>query len=64
VIGPAKLGGMAILRKRLVSALARNASSPTEYFQLPDNRVVALGSPNTDRGRAIPQSLGLSWSRP
>jgi KUP system potassium uptake protein len=35
---------MAMWRKRLFSALARNASSPTEYFQLPDDQVVALGS--------------------
>jgi KUP system potassium uptake protein len=35
---------MAMWRKRLFSALARNASSPTEYFQLPDEHVVVLGS--------------------
>ena len=43
-IYPTELGGMAMWRKRLFSALARNASSPTEYFQLPDDQVVALGS--------------------
>jgi KUP system potassium uptake protein len=43
-IRPARRGGMAMWRKRLFSALARSASSPTEYFQLPDDQVVALGS--------------------
>jgi KUP system potassium uptake protein len=37
-------GGMALWRKRLFSALARNASSPIEYFQLPADHVVSLGS--------------------
>jgi KUP system potassium uptake protein len=37
-------GGMAMWRKRLFSALARNASTPTEYFQLPEDDVVALGA--------------------
>jgi K+ transporter len=31
-------------RKRIFSALARNASSSIEYFQLPEDRVVTLGS--------------------
>jgi KUP system potassium uptake protein len=43
-IRPTEQSGMAMWRKRLFSALARNASSPTEYFQLPDDQVVALGS--------------------
>ena len=43
-IRPTKRVGMAMWRKRLFSGLARNASSPTEYFQLPDDQVVALGS--------------------
>jgi KUP system potassium uptake protein len=43
-IRPTQKGGMAMWRKQLFSALARNASSPTEYFQLPDDHVVALGS--------------------
>jgi KUP system potassium uptake protein len=43
-IRPTQLGGMTMWRKRLFSALARNAASPTEYFQLPDEQVVALGS--------------------
>jgi KUP system potassium uptake protein len=43
-IHPTKRGGMAKWRKELFSALARNASSPAEYFQLPEDQVVALGS--------------------
>ncbi len=31
-------------RKRLFAALARNASSPAEYFGLPEDQVIALGS--------------------
>jgi KUP system potassium uptake protein len=43
-IRPAKRGGMAKWRKQLFSALARNASSPAEYFQLPEGDVVSLGA--------------------
>ena len=43
-IRPTKKGGMAKWRKQLFSALARNASSPAEYFQLPEDQVVGLGS--------------------
>ena len=34
---------MALWRERLFSTLARNASSPVEYFNLPANRVIELG---------------------
>jgi KUP system potassium uptake protein len=44
VIRPKHRGGMAMWRKRLFSALARNASSPTEYFRLPDDQVVNVGT--------------------
>jgi KUP system potassium uptake protein len=44
LIRPTRRGGMAMWRKRLFSALARNASSPAEYFRLPADRVVALGA--------------------
>jgi KUP system potassium uptake protein len=44
VIRPATHGGMALWRKKLFSALARNAASPAEYFQLPDDCVVSLGT--------------------
>ncbi|BAV32538.1 potassium transporter Kup [Sulfuricaulis limicola] len=36
--------GMALWRERLFSMLARNASSPVEYFNLPANRVIELGT--------------------
>jgi KUP system potassium uptake protein len=44
--GPWKKGGMSmnIARKKLFSVMARNARSATQYFQLPPNRVVELGT--------------------
>jgi KUP system potassium uptake protein len=44
IIRPTRRGGMAFWRKRLFSALARNATSPADYFRLPPDQVVALGS--------------------
>jgi KUP system potassium uptake protein len=41
---PTTRRGMARWRKHLFSALARNASSPIEYFRLPDDQVVSIGS--------------------
>jgi hypothetical protein len=43
-IHPAARGGMARWRKQLFSLLARNASNPTECFQLPDRCVVSIGT--------------------
>jgi KUP system potassium uptake protein len=37
-------GGMALWRERLFAAMARNASSVVEYFNLPTNRVIELGT--------------------
>lgn len=37
--------GMRRWRKRLYMAIARNAAEPSEYFSLPDERVVILGAP-------------------
>lgn len=37
-------GGMALWRERLFAAMARNASSAVEYFNLPNNRVIELGT--------------------
>ena len=31
-------------RKRLFVAMARNAASPVEYFELPRDRTISLGS--------------------
>jgi len=44
--GPWKKGGLSmnIVRKKLFSIMSRNALSATEYFQLPPNRVVELGT--------------------
>jgi KUP system potassium uptake protein len=41
---PARGGEMAMWRKRLFAAMTRNAASPVEYFRLPEERVVSLGS--------------------
>jgi KUP system potassium uptake protein len=43
-VRPTERGGMAMWRKRVFSALAGNASSPIEYFWLPEDQVVTLGS--------------------
>ena len=37
-------GGMKRWRKQLYVALARNASSPADYFHLPADRTVTIGS--------------------
>jgi len=44
--GPWKKDGLSmnIVRKKLFSIMSRNALSATEYFQLPPNRVVELGT--------------------
>ena len=44
--GPWKKGGLSmnIVRKKLFGIMSRNARSATEYFQLPPNRVVELGT--------------------
>jgi KUP system potassium uptake protein len=44
--GPWKKGAMSmnIFRKKIFAVMSRNARSATEYFQLPPNRVVELGT--------------------
>ena len=44
--GPWKKGAMSmnIFRKKLFAVMSRNARSATQYFQLPPNRVVELGT--------------------
>jgi KUP system potassium uptake protein len=37
-------GGMALWRERMFATMARNASSVTDYFNIPTNRVIELGS--------------------
>ena len=41
---PAPGGGMANWRERLFAAMSRNASGAVEFFRLPDNEVVELGT--------------------
>jgi KUP system potassium uptake protein len=43
-ITPTAAPGMAGWRKRLFVAMSRNAASPVEYFRLPSDRTVTLGS--------------------
>ncbi len=43
-IGDDRRDGMPRWRKRLFLVMARNAASPADYFRLPPERVVALGS--------------------
>lgn len=37
-------GGMAQWRERMFATMARNASSAVDYFKIPTNRVVELGT--------------------
>ena len=39
-----KWGGMALWRERMFATMARNASSVTDYFNIPTNRVIELGT--------------------
>jgi KUP system potassium uptake protein len=39
-----KRPGMAIWRERLFAWMLRNAATPMDFFRLPTNRVVELGS--------------------
>jgi len=41
---PSAKPGMAIWREKLFAWMLRNAASPMEFFRLPTNRVVELGS--------------------
>jgi KUP system potassium uptake protein len=43
-IVPTRRKGMAAWRERLFAAMSRNAGSVVEYFRLPDNAVVELGT--------------------
>jgi KUP system potassium uptake protein len=37
-------GGMWLWRERMFAAMARNASSPMDYLNIPSNRVIELGT--------------------
>jgi KUP system potassium uptake protein len=41
---PTRKPGLARWRKRLFLSVSRNSASPVEYFRLPDDRVVTMGS--------------------
>src|SRR4051794_307176 len=41
---PGNAPGMALWRKRLFIAIARNAASPVPYFHLPDDRTIVMAS--------------------
>ncbi|MFM2034417.1 MAG: hypothetical protein RJA32_1052 [Pseudomonadota bacterium] len=41
---PSKLPGMALWRERLFSWMFQNAAKPSDFFQIPTNRVVELGA--------------------
>jgi KUP system potassium uptake protein len=43
-INPTRKEGMARWRKRLFVAISKNSASPVEYFGLPDDRTVTMGS--------------------
>jgi KUP system potassium uptake protein len=42
-IVPTDAAGMAMWRKKLFTAIARNAANPVPYFSLPDERTVVIG---------------------
>jgi len=41
---PSKLPGMAMWRERLFAWMFQNAAKPSDFFQIPTNRVVELGA--------------------
>jgi len=41
---PTQSPGMALWREKLFAAMSRNAASATDYFNIPTNRVVELGT--------------------
>jgi len=41
---PAKISGMAFWRERLFATMSKNAGSVVEYFNIPANRVIELGT--------------------
>jgi KUP system potassium uptake protein len=43
-IVPTRAPGMALWREKLFAALSRNSGSATEFFHIPTNRVVELGT--------------------
>jgi KUP system potassium uptake protein len=44
VVPSSRIGGMAFWRDKVFAAMARNASNVTDYFNIPTNRVIELGT--------------------
>ena len=44
IVPSAAVGGMAIWRERMFVAMSRNSGNVTDYFNIPTNRVIELGS--------------------
>ena len=44
IVVPTRGSGMALWRERIFATLARNAGSVADYFRLPDNAVIELGT--------------------
>jgi KUP system potassium uptake protein len=44
IVPVARPGGMAVWRERLFATMARNAGNISAYFNMPDNRVIELGT--------------------
>ncbi len=44
ILIPFSGGDMALLRERIFAAMVRNASRLVDYFNLPNNRVIELGT--------------------
>jgi KUP system potassium uptake protein len=42
-LGTGRLPGLGALRKALFSTLQRNAARASDYFGLPDNRLIEIG---------------------
>ena len=43
-IVPTRSAGMALWREKLFAAMSRNSASATDFFHIPTNRVVELGT--------------------
>ena len=44
IVPSAAVGGMAIWRERMFAAMSRNSGNVTDYFNIPANRVIELGT--------------------
>jgi KUP system potassium uptake protein len=44
IVPVSRRGGMALWRERMFAAMARNAGNATEFFNIPPNRVIELGT--------------------